>query len=156
MPSFLLLFYLMMWYFKFLLGCLFLLICLPWRPPLLPEKRLSLDFLPAPLQPNCSPFPYWKGSYILGREGRGTFLISIWFVCFDLSLPPNVALGVLGTQNISNLRVGLCFILTGFSLDFQLYSHYSIKDFGFVLFWLDDCLIVSVTIIKCKDFTTLN
>lgn len=109
-----------------------------------------------PPQPNCSPFPYWKSYYILGREGQGTFLISIWFVCFDLSLPPNLALGVLGTQNISNLRVGLCFILTWFSLDFQLYSHYSIKDFGLVWFWLDDCLIVSVTIIKCKDFTTLN
>ena len=110
-PSFFLLFHLMIWYFRFLPGCLFLLICLPSRLSLL-ERRL---FLPLLLQPT----PLLQGLLYSWEKGWGIFLISLWFVCFfDLSLAPSLALGFLGTQECKQFEGRAYFPLIWLSLGF--------------------------------------
>lgn len=149
MPSFLFLFYLMIWYFKFLHGCFFfLLICLLWRPPLLLERCFS----------SCSPFPCWKGSY--SGEGKEGHIFYFYLVCL---LWP-VSCSKLSSWCPWNMEYkqfeGRVVFYTHLVFPrFPVYSHYAIKVFVCVCFglvWLDDCLTISVTIIKCKSFTTLT
>lgn len=55
----------------------------------------------------------------LGRRGQGTFLIYIWFVCFDLSLAPSFVLGFLGIQEYKQFEGRPVFYLLGFPLAFS-------------------------------------
>lgn len=82
-PSFLLLFHLMIWYLKFLLGCLFSFNLSTFKPASSPGRETLLPLL--------QPTLLLQGPLYSREEGQGTFFISIWFVCFDLSLAPGLS-----------------------------------------------------------------
>lgn len=105
-----LLFHLMIWYFKFLLRCLFPpLIYLFSRLPLLLEKRLSLLLL-------LQPISLLEG-LLYSWEGRAGHILDFYLVCLLWPVPcSQLSFWCPWNTRVRNLRIGLCFTLTWFSL----------------------------------------
>lgn len=80
-------------------------------------KAVSSGEVTLPAPPPAAHSPAARAPIFLG-ERVGKVLDSLWFVCFDLSLAPSLALGFLGTQECKQFEGRACFPLTWLSLGF--------------------------------------